>query len=95
MTTRNTPVSVAVLAVCVWLIPAAALAQTSFGALSGKVTDEQGGFLPGATVVVRQLDTNTTRSGVTDSRGEYLASQSAAWSIHAHRRATGVCDSYA
>ena len=48
MTTRITPVSVAVLAVCVWLIPAPALAQTSFGALSGRVTDEQGGFLPGA-----------------------------------------------
>ena len=71
MFTRITSVSVAVLAVYVWSIPAPALAQTSFAALSGKVTDEQGGFLPGATIVVRQLDTNTTRSGVTESRGQY------------------------
>ena len=70
MTTRVS-VSVAVLAICVWLIATPARAQTSFGALSGKVTDEQGGFLPGATIVVRQVDTNTTRSGVTDPRGQY------------------------
>jgi hypothetical protein len=27
--------------------------------------------MPGATIAVRQVDTNTTRSGVTDSRGQY------------------------
>src|SRR5262245_48935562 len=71
MTSRSTAVGMTSLALCVWLIPAAAGAQTSFAALSGKVTDEQGGFLPGATIVVRQLDTNTTRSGVTEARGQY------------------------
>jgi hypothetical protein len=47
------------------------VAQTSFAALGGKVTDPQGGVLPGVTVTVRQVDTNTTRSGVTDTNGQY------------------------
>src|SRR5687767_6739168 len=47
------------------------LAQTSFAALGGKVTDEQGGLLPGVSVTARQLDTNTTRTGVTDTNGQY------------------------
>ena len=95
MTTRNTAVSVAALFLCVWLIPASALAQTSFAALSGKVTDEQGGFLPGATIVVRQLDTNATRSGVTESRGQFSLPNLPAGRYDAHRRAAGVCDSHA
>ena len=91
MTTRNTAVSVAALGLCVWLIPASAIAQTSFAALGGKVTDEQGGFLPGVTVVVRHLDTNTTRSGVTDGAGPVLLAEPASGSIRAHGRAAGVC----
>jgi outer membrane receptor protein involved in Fe transport len=46
-------------------------AQTSFAALGGKVTDEQGGVLPGVAVSLRQLDTNTIRTGVTDTNGQY------------------------
>ena len=71
MASRISVIRFAAVALCVWLIPASAIAQTSFAALGGKVTDDQGGFLPGATIVVRQLDTNTTRSGVTDVRGQY------------------------
>src|SRR3954470_8905502 len=50
----------------------AALAQTSLATLSGKVIDEQGGVLPGATVTARQTETNTTRSSVTESLGHYF-----------------------
>ncbi len=71
MTMRGAALGVAAVALHIWLIPASAMAQTSFAALGGKVTDEQGGFLPGVTIVVRQLDTNTTRSGVTEARGQY------------------------
>lgn len=70
MTPRTAALGVAALGMCLWLVPAAT-AQTSFAALGGKVADEQGGSLPGVTIVVRQMDTNTTRSAVTDGRGQY------------------------
>src|SRR5215510_9446691 len=41
--------------------------------LSGTVTDESGAVLPGATVTVTQVETNLTRTTVTDPRGRYLA----------------------
>ena len=71
MTTRTAALSVAAVGLCIWLTPSSTMAQTSFAALGGKVTDEQGGFLPGVTVVVRHLDTNTTRSGITDGGGQF------------------------
>jgi hypothetical protein len=48
-----------------------AAAQTSFATLRGKVADEQGAVLPGVTVTVRQTETNTTRTGVTNQAGQY------------------------
>ena len=50
---------------------ASASAQTSLATLRGKVLDEQGGVLPGATVTARQTETNTTRSGVTNEAGQF------------------------
>jgi len=47
-------------------------AQTSLATLRGKVTDEQGGVVPGATVTARQVETNTTRTSVTETLGQYL-----------------------
>jgi outer membrane receptor protein involved in Fe transport len=46
-------------------------AQTSLATLRGRVVDEQGGVLPGATVTVRQTETNTTRTGVTNESGQF------------------------
>src|SRR5439155_11475650 len=63
---------------CVWLVVAmalvfapAALAQT-VAQLSGTVTDESGGVLPGATVTVTQTGTGQSRFVVTGSQGEYV-----------------------
>src|SRR6267142_842903 len=61
---------VAAALMCVWLA-ASASAQTSLATLRGRVTDEQGGVLPGATLTMRQTDTNTTRSGVTNESGQF------------------------
>jgi outer membrane receptor protein involved in Fe transport len=47
-------------------------AQTSLATIRGKVVDEQGGVLPGATVTARQTETNTTRTSVTEALGQYL-----------------------
>src|SRR5215471_9859321 len=46
-------------------------AQVSSADLKGKLTDAQGGVLPGATVTVINTDKNVSRSVITDERGEY------------------------
>src|SRR6185436_11766225 len=46
-------------------------AQTSLATLRGKVTDEQGGVLPGVTVTARQTETNIARSGITNETGQF------------------------
>src|SRR5216117_3291541 len=51
--------------------PLPSSAQTSLATLRGKVTDQQGGVLPGAAVTTRQVDTNTTRTGVTNETGQF------------------------
>src|SRR5436189_786704 len=63
---------ISVVAVALTLTASAALAQTSLATLRGKVSDEQGGVLPGATVTARQIETNTTRTSVTEALGQYF-----------------------
>jgi outer membrane receptor protein involved in Fe transport len=53
------------------MLAVSASAQTSLATLRGKVLDEQGGVLPGATVTARQTETNTTRTGVTNETGQF------------------------
>ena len=48
-----------------------AAAQSTTGSISGQVTDERGGVLPGATVTVRNIDTAATRTAQTDDDGRY------------------------
>jgi outer membrane receptor protein involved in Fe transport len=49
-----------------------AFAQTETGRISGTVTDNQGGVLPGATINLKNVATGTPRSTVTDNNGAYL-----------------------
>jgi Carboxypeptidase regulatory-like domain len=60
--------------VSVLLTAAVASAQLSTAQLSGRVTDESGAVLPGATLTVTQTDTGFTRSDVTDTNGSYVLS---------------------
>lgn len=46
------------------------IGQTT-GSILGIVTDEQGATIPGATVTVKNTDTNTVRTGVTGENGRY------------------------
>jgi len=55
-------------------LSAAAFAQISTAQLDGKVTDDSGAVLPGATVTVTQTDTQAVRTVVTDGEGAYLLS---------------------
>src|SRR5882672_12852665 len=49
----------------------AASAQESRGSLTGKVSDQNGAVLPGATVVIKNTDTNVTSTGTTNDEGSY------------------------
>ncbi|HSL23100.1 MAG TPA: carboxypeptidase regulatory-like domain-containing protein [Vicinamibacterales bacterium] len=46
-------------------------AQTSTGSIQGVVTDNQNAVIPGATVTIRNIGTNATRSLVTEGDGGY------------------------
>ena len=53
------------------LICATAFAQQTTGAITGRVTDEQGAAIPGATVTAKNAATGLTRSEVSDAEGLY------------------------
>ena len=50
-----------------------ATAQERFGTLTGRVTDQQGAAIPGATVVTTNIQTGEVRTFVTDANGNFLA----------------------
>ena len=55
------------------LLGPTAFAQSSGSAIQGTVTDEQGAVMPGASVVVANVQTGFTREIVSDERGWYRA----------------------
>jgi len=62
----------ALLIFCVWIALAPrSSAQTSLASVNGTVTDASGGVVPGATVVLRNLDTGAARTVSTGSTGNY------------------------
>ena len=63
--------SVVLALLCMFLVSVSAFAQTTGATLQGTISDDQGGVLPGATVVIRNTDTGWTRDVVSDARGWY------------------------
>ena len=57
------------------LLPLAAGAQTTLGRLAGTVLDSSGGVLPGATVILTNVQTNQTEDTVTNELGSFLFPQ--------------------
>lgn len=55
-------------------LTAAVSAQQGTAELSGKVSDQQGGVLPGVSIVVRNQDTGMFREAVTDPAGTFFVS---------------------
>ncbi len=53
-------------------VPAAAQTQITTGVIQGVASDASGGVLPGVTVEARNLDTNFTRTQVTDDAGRFV-----------------------
>lgn len=60
---------VLVILLAVFALPASA--QTNKGTITGTVTDQNGGTVAGATVVVTNIDTNTERTVTTSDDGNY------------------------
>ncbi len=71
MAANRLRVTVLNLTVCLLFHALTGVAQTSFATLKGSITDEQQSVLPGATVTLRQTETNTRRSTVTDRLGQF------------------------
>jgi hypothetical protein len=51
-----------------------AWAQERFGALTGRVTDQQGAAIPGVVVITTHIEMGEMRTFVTDANGQYVAS---------------------
>jgi hypothetical protein len=60
-------------AICVCVMTRALAAQETinYGTISGRVTDPQGAVVPGASVTVKQSETNLTRDTLTDPEGRF------------------------
>ena len=56
------------------LLPSTARAQAVTGTLLGNVTDSSGAGVPGATVTALEVQTNTSRTAVTNEAGNYIFS---------------------
>jgi Carboxypeptidase regulatory-like domain/TonB dependent receptor len=76
-----------ILALCA-LCPLA-LAQTTAGRVLGSVTDQSGASIPGATVVVTDVDRGTSRTLTTDEAGAYVASDLIPGTYKIHVEAKG------
>jgi hypothetical protein len=59
------------LALCVLITSAKSVAQSTFGAIVGRVTDASGAIIPGATVEAQNQATGETRAASTNSAGEF------------------------
>ena len=59
------------LAACLLLLMVGLAAQTTTGEINGTVTDSTGAVVPGATITVTDLTTNTRRSVQTNAAGVY------------------------
>jgi hypothetical protein len=53
-------------------LPAVALAQVTTGDIVGRVADESGGVLPGATITVENVGTGDVRTTIAGETGDYL-----------------------
>jgi outer membrane receptor protein involved in Fe transport len=63
----------AYLVACALVFTGLASAQERFGALTGRVTDQQGSAIPGVTVVTTNTQSGEVRTFVTDANGQFTA----------------------
>ena len=63
----------ALIVICAASIAGHSQTQITTGTIEGTVTDEQGAIVPGATVEIKNLDTNVSRTLTTDETGRFIA----------------------
>ena len=70
---RRLPLASIITAVmlCCAICSHVAVAQTISGTIFGNVTDPSGAVVPGVTITIKNLDTGTTRTILTDGEGRY------------------------
>ena len=68
---RSIVVLAAVFASVLWVQSAVAQVESTTGSIQGDVTDATSNLMPGATVEVKNVDTNALRSGTTDPSGHF------------------------
>ena len=84
----------ACLVACALVLTGLASAQERFGALTGRVTDQQGSAVPGVTVVTTNTQTGEVRTFVTDANGQYQSSGPiSAWRLADRSNSTPLCGS--
>ena len=71
----------AYLVACALVFTGLASAQERFGALTGKVTDQQGQAVPGVTVTATNTQTGEVRAFVTDANGQLRSPGSGSWPL--------------
>ena len=64
--------ALSLLLVFAFAVGASAQTQITTGVIQGTVQDEQGATVPGATVEVRNVDTNLTKTLTTDDNGRFV-----------------------
>jgi outer membrane receptor protein involved in Fe transport len=64
---------ISVLVVIAMALPVVSQTQMTTGTIQGTVTDTNGAVVPGASVEIKNLDTNLTRTLTTDDGGRYVA----------------------
>ena len=53
----------------IWLAATPAVAQQTTGSITGRIVDDQGAAVPGATVTAKSAATGFTRTDVSDGEG--------------------------
>src|SRR5947207_13443244 len=64
---------IGLLVILAMALPALSQTQITTGTIQGTVTDANGAIVPGASVEIRNLDTNLTRTLTTDEGGRFVA----------------------
>ncbi len=62
----------AALVLCLAFLPRPAWAQSETASVSGRITDQSGGIVPGVDVTIRNLDTGIAQTTKTDATGIYI-----------------------
>ena len=83
----NRPFRLSFVAVTLLALSVSALAQSTAGRILGTLTDPSGAAVPGATVLVTDVERGTSRTSTTDESGSYDHRRGSATDQH------NLCDS--